>query len=99
MPKGSAQAVLDEATVVLPLAGLIESAAERKRLARERDKAAGEARKVAQKLANADFVRARAGGSRGGEPRAAGGVAGGGGAAGGGAAADRVVAGGADWGG
>jgi valyl-tRNA synthetase len=57
MPTDSAQAVLDEATVVLPLAGLIDLAAERKRLAGARDKAAGEARKVAQKLANADFVR------------------------------------------
>ena len=33
------------------------SAAERARLTRERDKAAGEARKIAQKLDNADFVR------------------------------------------
>ena len=45
--------------------------AERARLAQERDKAAGEARKIAQKLDNADFV-ARAGGSGGGKPRAPG---------------------------
>jgi valyl-tRNA synthetase len=57
LPKGSAQAVLDEATVVLPLEGLIDLAAEQKRLTGARDKAAAEARKVAQKLANADFVR------------------------------------------
>jgi valyl-tRNA synthetase len=57
MPKGSAQAVLDEATVILPLAEVIDLAAERVRLASARDKAAGEARKVAQKLDNADFVR------------------------------------------
>jgi valyl-tRNA synthetase len=57
MPKGSAQTVLDEATVVLPLAGVIDIAAERVRLAKERDKAKGEARKVAQKLDNADFVK------------------------------------------
>jgi len=57
MPKGSAQAVLDEATVVLPLAGVIDIGAERTRLARERDKAAGEMRKIAQKLENAAFVR------------------------------------------
>jgi valyl-tRNA synthetase len=56
MPSGSAQAVLDEATVVLPLAGLIDLAAERKRLTGNRDKALAEAAKVVQKLSNADFV-------------------------------------------
>ncbi len=56
MPAGSAQAVLDEATVVLPLAGLIDLTAERKRLTGSRDKALGEADKIARKLANADFV-------------------------------------------
>jgi valyl-tRNA synthetase len=56
MPAGSAQAVLDEATVVLPLAGLIDVGAERKRLTGGRDKALAEANKVSQKLANADFV-------------------------------------------
>ena len=59
MPKGSAQPVLDEATVVLPLADVIDLGAERARLARERDKAAGEMRKIVQKLDNADFVSAR----------------------------------------
>ena len=57
MPKGSAQAVLDEATVVLPLADVIDLGAERARLAKERDRTAGDARKIAQKLENADFVR------------------------------------------
>jgi valyl-tRNA synthetase len=56
LPAESAQVVLDEATVVLPLAGLIDVAAECKRLASGRDKARVEAGKVAQKLANADFV-------------------------------------------
>ena len=56
MPKGAAQAVLDEATIVLPLAGMIDLDAERARLTRERDKAEGEAEKMAQKLDNADFV-------------------------------------------
>ena len=56
-PKGSAQAVLDEATLVLPLAAFIDVAAEQARLTRERDKAAAEGRKIAQKLANADFVQ------------------------------------------
>jgi valyl-tRNA synthetase len=57
LPKGAAQLVLDEATVVLPLAGVIDVGTERTRLTRERDKAAGEARKIVQKLDNADFVR------------------------------------------
>jgi valyl-tRNA synthetase len=57
MPKGSAQLVLDEATVVLPLADVIDVGAERTRLTRERDKTTGEARKITQKLDNADFVR------------------------------------------
>jgi valyl-tRNA synthetase len=56
VPRGSAQAVLDEATIVLPLAGLIDIDAERARLGRERDKIAAEADKVARKLDNADFV-------------------------------------------
>jgi valyl-tRNA synthetase len=56
VPKEAAQAVLDEAMVVLPLAGLIDVAAERKRLAAGRGKALLEAGKVAQKLANGDFV-------------------------------------------
>jgi len=55
-PPGSAQAVVDEATLVLPLAGIIDLAAERARLARERDKARSEAEKIAKKLDNADFV-------------------------------------------
>src|SRR5271165_5697156 len=42
MPKGSAQLVLDEATVVLPLADAIDVGTERTRLTRERDKVAGE---------------------------------------------------------
>jgi valyl-tRNA synthetase len=56
VPKGSAQAVLDETTVVLPLEGLIDLAAERVRLAKDRDKLAADAGKTRQKLANADFV-------------------------------------------
>ena len=55
-PKGVAQAVLGEATLILPLAGIIDLAAERARLAKDRAKAEAEARKVEAKLANADFV-------------------------------------------
>ena len=56
IPSGSAQALIDEATVVLPLAGLIDLTAERARLEKDRAKAADEADKVRKKLANADFV-------------------------------------------
>jgi valyl-tRNA synthetase len=60
VPRGSAQAVLDEITIVLPLEGVIDIDAERARLGKLRDKAVVEAKKHAQKLGNADFVeRAR----------------------------------------
>jgi valyl-tRNA synthetase len=55
-PPGSAQLVLDEATLLLPLAGVIDLAAERARLERARARALDEAAKVARKLDNADFV-------------------------------------------
>jgi valyl-tRNA synthetase len=57
VPRGSAQAVLDEATIVLPLVGLIDIPAERQRLEKERNKGLQEAEKMARKLENADFVR------------------------------------------
>jgi valyl-tRNA synthetase len=56
IPHGAAQAVLGEATIILPLAGIIDLAAERTRLDRERGKVAAEADKVAKKLGNPDFV-------------------------------------------
>ena len=56
VPRGAAQAVVGEATVVLPLAGLIDLDAERARLQKERAKAAKEAEAVERKLGNADFV-------------------------------------------
>ncbi len=56
VPQGSAQAVLDEATIVLPLAGLIDLAAERARLEKEAAKAWREAETLERKLANVDFV-------------------------------------------
>ena len=55
-PPGSAQVVVDEATIVIVLEGLIDLDAERARLARERDRALAEADKAAKKLGNADFV-------------------------------------------
>ncbi len=56
IPPGSAQTVVGEATVVIPLAGLIDLDAERARLGKERAKLADEAAKIARKLSNADFV-------------------------------------------
>ena len=56
MPRGAVQVVMDEATLVLPLADVVDLAAERARLDKERGKAMVEAGKVAQKLANADFI-------------------------------------------
>ena len=55
-PRNSAQIGLDEATIVLPLEGLIDLAAERTRLTRERGKAEGELKKVTAKLGQADFI-------------------------------------------
>ena len=83
MPQGSAQVVVDEATVLLPLAGIIELAAERTRLDKDRAKAEAEAEKVRRKLDNQDFVaRAKPEGGRG-EPRPSAGARGRGGTAGG----------------
>jgi valyl-tRNA synthetase len=55
-PKGAVQAVIGEATIMLPLAGIVDLAAERARLARERARLAQEAEKIAAKLANESFV-------------------------------------------
>jgi valyl-tRNA synthetase len=57
MPKGSAQTVLAEATIVIPLAGLIDVDAERNRLEKDAGKVRQEADKIRRKLANTDFVR------------------------------------------
>ncbi len=56
VPKNAAQAVLGEATIVLPLEGLIDLEAEKKRLQGALTKAEQELAKVKAKLANADFV-------------------------------------------
>ena len=55
-PPGSAQVVVDEATVVIGLEGLIDLAAERTRLGRDKDRALAEADKAAKKLENGEFV-------------------------------------------
>ncbi|MDR6290168.1 valyl-tRNA synthetase [Inquilinus ginsengisoli] len=54
--KGAAQAVIDEATLVLPLAGIIDLDKERARLTKEIDRLAGEVEKVDRKLGNAQFL-------------------------------------------
>jgi valyl-tRNA synthetase len=55
-PKGAAQIVLDEATVFLPLAGIIDIAKERARLSKELDKTKSEAERIEKKLANPQFL-------------------------------------------
>ncbi len=54
--KGSAQAVLDEATLILPLEGVIDLDKERTRLQKEGEKLAAEIRKIEAKLGNKDFI-------------------------------------------
>lgn len=56
IPKGSAQAVLDEATLIIPLEGLIDITAEQERLKKEFAKAEDEIGKTEKKLANENFV-------------------------------------------
>ncbi|MBS1050924.1 valine--tRNA ligase [Gluconobacter japonicus] len=56
IPRNAAQIVLDEATIFIPLEGLIDLDAERARLAKEISKNEGEIVKVRRKLDNADFV-------------------------------------------
>ncbi|HEV7368987.1 valine--tRNA ligase [Arenibaculum sp.] len=55
-PEGSVQTVLDEAGLILPLAGIIDLDQERQRLARDIEKLASEIAKLDQKLGNPNFV-------------------------------------------
>ena len=55
-PQGSAQIVLGETTVALPLAGVIDMGSERTRLVREIEKSKAEIKKIDTKLANENFV-------------------------------------------
>jgi valyl-tRNA synthetase len=55
-PKGSAQIVLEDATVALPLEGVIDMDAERARIAKEEGKTREEIAKVTAKLDNAEFL-------------------------------------------
>ncbi|WP_291297498.1 valine--tRNA ligase [Elioraea sp.] len=56
VPKGAAQGVVDEATIVLPLEGVIDLAAERARLGREIAKQQDEIKRLDAKLGNPGFV-------------------------------------------
>jgi len=56
VPKGAAQAVVDEALLILPLADVIDLEQERTRLGKESEKLAAEIHKLKAKLANQDFV-------------------------------------------
>ncbi len=55
-PKGSAQVVVGEATACLPLAGIIDMGAERKRIAKEIEKTVAEVKKVTDRLGNPQFM-------------------------------------------
>ena len=55
-PEGAVQAVVDEATLFLPLGGVIDVDQETSRLAREIDKVEGEIGRIDKKLANKNFV-------------------------------------------
>ena len=55
-PSGAVQIVLDEATLALPLAGVIDVAVESKRLKREIDKLGSEIKQLDAKLSNEKFV-------------------------------------------
>ena len=56
LPPGTVQIVIDEATVALPLADVIDISAERARLEKEIDKLAGEVAKLEKKLSNPQFL-------------------------------------------
>ncbi len=55
-PKGAVQTMVAEATIALPLEGVIDLDAERARLGKERDKASKEIAKIQAKLGNEQFV-------------------------------------------
>ncbi len=56
VPAGAVQIVLDDATVVLPLADVVDVARERERLSRELDKARGEIAALDRKLGDMAFL-------------------------------------------
>jgi valyl-tRNA synthetase len=56
VPKGAVQLVVPEATLILPLAGVIDPAAERSRLQKEIKKLEGDMAGIDRRLANPDFI-------------------------------------------
>ncbi|HER27277.1 MAG TPA: valine--tRNA ligase, partial [Rhodospirillales bacterium] len=56
VPKGSVQDIIDEASIVLPLAGILDIAAEQARLEKEAARLEGEIAKHDKKLANKGFT-------------------------------------------
>ncbi|MBX6367213.1 MAG: valine--tRNA ligase [Rhodospirillales bacterium] len=56
VPRGAVQAVLDEATLVLPIGDVVDLAKEKARLAREVQKLDGEIDRIAKKLGNEQFL-------------------------------------------
>jgi valyl-tRNA synthetase len=56
VPKGAVQLVVAEATLILPLAGVIDAAAERARLQKEIKKLEGDMAGIDRRLANPDFI-------------------------------------------
>ncbi|MDQ2106292.1 valine--tRNA ligase [Azospirillum isscasi] len=56
VPKSAVQAVLDEATLILPLEGIVDLEKERARLTKEIEKLSGEIKKIDAKLSNEQFV-------------------------------------------
>jgi len=57
VPKGSIQAIVDETTLIMPIADIIDLDKERERLRKELDKIGQEIAKIDQKLANEQFVQ------------------------------------------
>ena len=55
-PQGALEEVVDEATVILPLADVIDIGKEQGRLKRECDKAAGDLARIDKKLENPQFL-------------------------------------------
>jgi valyl-tRNA synthetase len=72
IPKGSAQAVVDEATVIIPLEGLIDLAVERERLKKELSKAEDEVGKTEKKARERKLCQPCQTGNRAGNARSSG---------------------------
>jgi valyl-tRNA synthetase len=56
VPKGSLQSILEESTLILPVADIIDLDKERARLQKEIEKLSSEISKLDQRLANQDFI-------------------------------------------